>query len=328
MEVWESPLWSLLDGEKDWVAWDEIRKRLPGGVEQIPAHLRAFVDAGFSLQADPKRGCRVLDRPDRLFPPWIVTGLKTNTFGKRLHYAHSMDSTQRHAIELAYGGHPEGTAVLCEYQSQGRGRRGRVWGSPPCTNILMSIVIRKPGALEESFIWTQIASLAVAEAAERAIQEQVWIKWPNDLYLRGRKLGGVLAEWTSLPEGEDSMIVGIGVNILATPPDAPKAICVRDVIPSPPSRVHLVRWILEGFEAWCNEVRSQGRSIAWEPWLRRSLILGKKVRLDEGGRSIQGRAEGFLPDGRLRLRCETGLLEEFSAGDVSVLPAEESEGAL
>jgi BirA family biotin operon repressor/biotin-[acetyl-CoA-carboxylase] ligase len=184
----------------------------------------------------------------------------------------------------------------------------------------MSVVARAPNEASEAFVWTQIASLAVAESVEKVIRDRVWIKWPNDLMLTGRKLCGVLAEREEMLSGEAFMVVGIGLNVQSAPEEASGAICLRDVTSRLPRRADLVRSILEGFETRCNEFRRHGSEAIREPWMARSLLLGKQVQVEEEGRITRGRVEDFLPDGRLLLCCEDRSQRVFAAGDVSVLP--------
>jgi BirA family biotin operon repressor/biotin-[acetyl-CoA-carboxylase] ligase len=323
MDLWESPLWPLLESGGEWVSWKDITSRCPGGLDEARDQLKRFVDEGFLIREDPSRGCFVNDRPDRLYPPWIHENLDTRAFGKNLIYAHTMGSTQLEAVERAVSGAPHGTVVLCEYQRSGRGRRGRTWVSPPGANVLMSVLIRWTGDDHPVFVWTQMASVAVAEAVERTVGETAWIKWPNDIYLRDRKLCGILSEWHDLDGGESSFIVvGIGLNVHAAPEKDQRAICISQMIKNPPRRADLVRWILEGLETWHAALGASGPDVLREPWIRRSWLLGKPVRIEDAGRITAGKVENFLEDGTLLLLRDDGRRETFVAGDVSVLQAD------
>lgn len=274
--------------------------------------------AGYGTRKSLTRGYRITDSTDRLLPPRILSHLRTRRFGKPLYYAHALDSTQEEAVLRIRRGAPEGTVVVCEYQHKGRGRRGREWLSPPYSNILMSVVVRVTAEDDEAFVWTQIASLAVAEAVEAFVQACVWIKWPNDLYMKGRKLCGILAERVRVSGGDTFMVVGIGLNVNATPPKGGDAICLKEMTSCPPGRADLVRYILRGFEWWCGAFRLGGSGGVWESWKRRSWLLGKRVHLEEGERTTQGRVEAFLPDGRLVLVCDDGCRHAYAAADVRV----------
>jgi BirA family biotin operon repressor/biotin-[acetyl-CoA-carboxylase] ligase len=325
VEIWESPLWTMLLGREGWIRWDEIASRIKDADRSRALILLAsFREAGFGLEEDARLGCRVVSKPDRLFPPWIRHGLDTTVFGRRLVYAHTLESTQSEAVARAKAGEPEGTVVLCEYQSRGRGRRGRAWHSPPYSNVLMSILIRSPGPPQQGFVWTQIAALAAAEAAETVAGRPIGIKWPNDLYLEDRKLCGVLAERNHLGGGEDVVVVGIGLNVYARPDDG-TAICLRDVHPGVSGRAELVKRILESFESRCLAVRCRGPGVVWEAWLGRSLLLNKPVQVRYGSRVLRGVVEGFQPDGVLRLRCASGRRRLLTVGDVSLLRLEAHE---
>ena len=291
-----------------------------GGSEAARTYLNQLKKEGFLIEEDSNRGLRIRKRPDRLFPPWIKSGLDTRTFGRVLFYTHTVDSTQKEAKERVRQGAPEGATVLCEYQRKGRGRRGRSWESSPCANILMSVVARMPADDRGPYVWTQIGSLAVSEIAEKVSRERVWIKWPNDLYLRGRKLCGILAEREELNDGQAFVVMGIGLNVKAVPKGDSRAICLKEVNPQLPRRADLVQAILQGIESWRDALRSHGSQVIRQAWIRRSCILGRRVTLEEEGEIIRGEAKAFLPDGRLVLVDDNHRERVFAAGDVSILP--------
>src|SRR5216684_4549287 len=142
--------------------------------------------------------------------------------GWRIHYFDEIDSTQEFARELAASGAAEGTVVIAERQSAGRGRMGRTWHSPAGVNLYTTIVLRPPISLAEVSRLSLVAGVAAAEALERDAPGIVALKWPNDVWLRGRKTGGIIAEAVSDSHQQLScVLLGIGININLTADEIP-----------------------------------------------------------------------------------------------------------
>ena len=318
--IWESPLWELFDAADGWVSMETVIEHCPGGKEEALGLMEAFREEGFVLETDAQRGVRIAHRPDRLYPGWVTRGLGATFVGKRIVYAYAMGSAQVEAVSLAEGGAKDGTVVLCEYQSQGRGRRGRSWQSPPGSGLTFAVIIDDPGDPALVFRWTQLASVATAEAVEDLVRDRIWIKWPNDLYYNYKKLCGILAQWVRVKNGP-KVVIGIGINV-SDAPDGAEAICLKEigVFEDPPGRLPLMQSVLRNLERWVLSLRNDGAGQLRDAWLRRSLLLGKHVKVEDKGRLSTGRVIDFLPDGRLQLMRDDGSVENFAAADVSVRP--------
>ena len=319
-KVWESPLWDLFDAADGWISMETVIESCPGGKEEAFGLMEAFREEGFDLETDAKRGVRIAHRPDRLYPGWVARGLETTFVGKPIVYAHTMGSAQVEAVSLAEGGAKDGTVVLCEYQSGGRGRRGRSWQSPPGTGLMLAVIIDDTGDPAQVFRWTQLASVAIAEAVEDLVQDSIWIKWPNDLYYNYKKFCGILAQWVRAKR-DPKVVIGMGINV-SYAPDGTEAICVKDIggFEDPPRRLPLLQSILGNIEKWVLSLRNEGAGQLRDAWIRRSLLLGKNVKVEEKGRLLTGKVLDFLPDGRLQLMRDDGAVESFAAADVSVRP--------
>src|SRR5437763_9636755 len=127
-----------------------------------------------------------------------------------------LDSANRHALELARQGVPEGLVVVADHQTAGRGRLGRSWEAPPGSSLLMSVLLRPSLAPERLHLTTVAVALAAADACEEVAGFRPALKWPNDLVVDDRKLGGILAE---VPE-PGAVVVGLGLNVLWETPSA------------------------------------------------------------------------------------------------------------
>lgn len=151
---------------------------------------------------------------DRLLPGEIVEGLDTEVLGRKeiLHFEET-DSTNARARELADQGAPEGTLVVAERQTQGRGRKGRIWFSPPGAGIYASLILRPSIPPHEATRITFVTAVAAAEALLHLTDLNVRIKWPNDILVNGKKVAGILTEISTERGAVDYAVVGLGMNV-------------------------------------------------------------------------------------------------------------------
>ena len=243
--------------------------------------------------------------------------------GQVIHYFDSVDSTNTVAHRLAAAGAEEGTTVIAERQTQGRGRLGRSWVSPPYRNLYVSIVLRPalPAAV------TPVIGLAAGLAATRAVA--AWtpaarMKWPNDVVVDGRKLVGILTEMATRTDAVDFVIVGIGVNLNSKRDDFPpelhdKATSLAMVTGAAVERVTFADRLLSESEGAYMEVRRAGFAAIHAECEQRSSLIGQRVDIAAGDRHYGGTVCGFDADGRLRLRTDDGGEQTIVAGDVSVV---------
>jgi BirA family biotin operon repressor/biotin-[acetyl-CoA-carboxylase] ligase len=250
----------------------------------------------------------------------ITTLLTTVRFGRSLHCFEEVDSTNTVARDLARQGAAEGTVVIAEGQTRGRGRLGRSWVSPPGRNLYLSIVVRPdlPDALLPGL------SIVAGVAACEAVREwwQATIKWPNDVLVDGRKVAGLLIE----AEGEGAgrfLILGIGVNLNAGAEDFPpelrdKAGSIRMATGAFVDRARFTARLLEHLERRYDQIRTEGLASIRAAWEELSDMIGREIRVDEPGGRVTGIVLGLDDDGALRLRLASGAEHRVVAGDVTV----------
>jgi BirA family biotin operon repressor/biotin-[acetyl-CoA-carboxylase] ligase len=226
------------------------------------------------------------------------------------HFYPTIGSTNEEAMALARQGAPDGTVVVAEEQTAGRGRAGRSWFTPPGSAIALSIVLRLRSITPEAVGGlSAVGALAVAEALED-LGAAALIKWPNDVLLGGRKVAGVLVEGSWSGPDLEYVVIGIGVNTgPASVPAQPgyPATCVETMVGRTVDRHDLVARILDRLGRWLPLLGSADLVDAWE---RRLAFRGRDVSVvDETGREeMRGAVEGLLADGRLRLRTGEGAL--------------------
>ncbi|GBD12798.1 Bifunctional ligase/repressor BirA [bacterium HR24] len=244
--------------------------------------------------------------------------LDTRYVGRRLVYYSSVGSTQDIARREAEAGAPEGTLVLADEQTAGRGRLGRSWASPPGQNLYLTLVLRPP--LEVLKRLTIVAPLAVARAVADTTGIQAGIKWPNDVWIGRRKLAGVLLESEVQGGQVRYCLLGIGINVNmdveAIPDLAEIATSLRRELGREVPREDVLASLLHHLEALYEEARGGGPVL--EEWRARLITLGQEVTVRFGDQVEEGLAEDVDEEGRLLLRRRDGSRIAIEAGDVTL----------
>ncbi len=248
--------------------------------------------------------------------------LDTHTVGHGLEIHQTIDSTNVRAVHLARSGAADGTLVLAEEQTAGKGRLQRRWHAPRGSSILMSLILRPPLRPQEAQRVTMICSLGAVTAIERITGLAIQVKWPNDLYLRDRKLGGILTELGARGQALDYVVVGLGMNVDLDPRDLPNvatpAISLSEALGTPVSRTDLLVEMLRQIDT-----RYQRLCSGWVPnqeWEKHLVNLGRPVTARSSDATIVGSAEGVDRDGALLVRDADGVLHTVLAGDVTLRP--------
>lgn len=247
----------------------------------------------------------------------ITRGLKTRIIGREVLYYASLPSTMDAAREEALKGAKEGTVVIAGEQTGGRGRLKRVWLSPE-GNIALSIILR-PEIKTLPYL-VMIASLASAQSIESAAGVKADIKWPNDVLIGGKKVGGILIENELRGNRAAFSIVGIGINIDLRAADyaeiAATAASLKEAPGKNDLRIRIIKALLEEFDRLYLQL-PDGNPI-YRAWRNRLVTLGKKVRAQSGSQVIVGTAEAVDEVGALMIREEDGRLTRVVAGDVTL----------
>lgn len=248
----------------------------------------------------------------------IRRGLGTSFIGQHILYYPSIDSTNLRAIQEARAGAPEGTLVIAEAQTAGRGRLGRRWYAPAGSSLLFSLILYPPLKPQEAAQLTMLTGLAVAEAIESLTGLAVSLKWPNDILIRGRKVGGILTEASSTSEKLDYVVVGIGLNVNFRASELPEmatpATTLFDELGCEVSRLQLLQAILARLEARYLRLRSGERFQA--EWAGKLETIGQYVEVAGADGIQRGWARGVSEDGALIVEREDGQIAQLSAGEV------------
>ena len=229
----------------------------------------------------------------------------------RVHHR-STDSTNERAKELALGGAPHGTLVTADEQAAGRGRQGRSWVTPAGKALLMSLVLRDLG--EAQAYLPLAAALAVCDAAEESAPVRCEIKWPNDVWIEGRKLAGILVE--GRPQ-DGWAVLGIGLNVATAQEEFPdelrqRATSLAAAAPGTGAgRGEVLERLLRALDSRLAEPPAR----IVESWGKRDALLGRTVRWQDG----EGRATGIDKNGALLVETTSGRVL-LDAGEVHLLP--------
>jgi len=224
------------------------------------------------------------------------------------------ESTNRVAAEMADRGCPHGSIVVADAQTAGRGRMGRRWVSPPGKNIYLSMLLRPPVPADAVPRLSLVAGLALADAVE-SLGVPAHLKWPNDLYLDGKKAAGILAEAASDPAGVRHLVLGVGVNVNMEEEDFPQelrgvATSLRIRTGRTHRRVGILARFLGSFADRYDRFLAGGFSALLPDWDRRDFLRGKRVLARRSGSEAWGTACGVDAGGALRFRRDGFDAEE------------------
>ncbi len=248
-------------------------------------------------------------------------GLKTQVFGNKIYTFDTIDSTNNCAKAVADIGASEGTVVFAEEQTAGKGRLGRPWFSPPSQNLTFSVVLRPQADNNALNLLPLYAAVAVAEAIERTTSLKVECKWPNDLLVNKKKVGGILIEGAFKDGKVEYAVIGIGinVNVAVFPQDlSQKASSLRLETNGEVDRARLFQEILRSLERHYKQTLRKGLQSVLPEWTAHTSMLGKTITVAQQGKSISGVVKGLSQDGGLLLQTN-GIVHTLFAGDVTVL---------
>ncbi len=325
-----------------YVSGEELSKELGISRTAIWKHIKVLKEEGYKINSQKRLGYSLVSTPDLLLPYEIKRNLKTKILGKKIYHFREIDSTNDFAIELARKGIEEGTVVVAEIQTKGKGRLGREWSSP-FGGLWISIILRPKILPTQAPRMTVIAALGVAKTIKELYSLDAFIKWPNDVLIWSRpetirangrirkkesrvfkKVCGILTEMGAEQDTVNYVVIGIGANlnidIRKFPIEFRKdATSIEKELGRKIDRVEFTRRMLEEIENFYLLFKKRGFAPILREWKKISATLGRRVKAVSGRRIIEGKAIDIDSDGALIIRTEEGKKERILAGDVTLM---------
>ncbi len=260
-------------------------------------------------------------RLPRLSKKTLDHAVSTTLIGRPIYYFPELPSTNMYALNLCSRDPQDGTLVIANYQTHGRGRHHRAWRAPRGKALLFSLLLTPPPELRGPQLLTIVGAISVCEAMKQLYTVPVSIKWPNDVLIEGRKVCGILTELTTQRGMTSAVVVGIGINVNQKVSELPR------VVGTPAtsllieygkkiSRLELLSKILERFEHYYRLFRRDQRDQVINQWRRFSSTLGKQVRVQTHETTFIGTAADIETDGGLVVRKDNGFLVKIFSADV------------
>jgi BirA family biotin operon repressor/biotin-[acetyl-CoA-carboxylase] ligase len=307
----------FLKRKPDYVSGEEISQRLRISRQALWKHIQELKEIGYDIVAVPHLGYRLISSPDRLLPSEVARHLDTRLIGKKIFYFDSISSTMDIATQFAMNGLPEGTLILTEAQTKGRGRLGRQWLSPKYKGIYLSLILKPRILPNQAPTLTLLAAVSICEAVKEISGLDAQIKWPNDIILHNKKLGGILTELNAEMDETRFIIVGIGLNVNNDTKTIPEgATSLREQKKENINRIELLQEILRRIELNYLLFQRKGSPPIINKWREYSITLGKRVRIISHKEHIDGTAVDIDMDGGLLIRKDSGVVEKIMSGDV------------
>ena len=286
-------------------------------------HIKKIQSLGYKIESKQKLGYRLINETEKLLPWEITKDLKTESIGKRVYYFEEIDSTQNFAEQIALDEKENGTIVVAEKQTAGKGRLDRKWTSPK-GGIWFSLIIHPKFDVSTSTLVPIAGAVALAMAIKITLDIDVSVKWPNDITLNGKKVAGMLVDASFQANNIDYLILGIGINFDIDAKKIEKRLSksanfygvnsLRKKDDSTPPKI-LLREFLVQFEKTLIQLNKGEKAKIVKEWTKKADKIGKKISINTSDGKISGVAQGIDNDGALKLKTSKGIKKIF-VGDV------------
>lgn len=308
-----------------YISGEDMAEKLGVSRAAVWKHIKEMRSQGYNIESLARNGYILREAPDAMLSGEISNGLETKTIGCRIICHEEIDSTNNAAKRLAREGAAEGTVVVAESQTGGKGRLERQFFSPKGKGIWFSVVLRPKFLPQEAPKCTLMAAVAVA----RAMTEfglKPGIKWPNDLLYDNKKLVGILTEMSAEMDGINYIVIGTGINVNIAPEEFPEEL--RSVATSLSQmkganlpRVKFFQAVLRALDDLYAKVQVEGFVPVLKEWRQYSITLGQEVKVIgvRDGEVFYGKAADIDDEGALLVDTAAGR-QRVLAGDVSIRP--------
>ncbi len=305
-----------------YVSGQELCRKLGVSRTAVWKNIRSLQEDGYEIEAVTNRGYRLAGVPDTIAEEEVASRLQTERMGRQIRYFSRIDSTNQYAKRIAEEGAPDGTLIIADEQTAGKGRSGRTWVTPPAEAIAFTLLLRPKLSPDRISMVTLVMGLAVTNAVNSLYGVSAGIKWPNDVVIKGRKLCGILTEMSAEVRQVNYIVIGVGINAnLTSFPEEIREIATslklelgRDI-----NRAELIARVMTEFERLYAEFEAQGDlGAVMQEYNELCLNAGSKVRVLDPNGEYTGTSRGINSMGELLVETEDGKMQEVYAGEVSV----------
>lgn len=310
----------ILDSKNEFISGEELSKQLGVSRAAIWKHIKALREEGYNIESVNRKGYRLAEKPvDLLTSNNICHELDTNVIGKKVINFETINSTNDYAKQIA-NIEEEGTVIVSEEQTNGRGRLGRIWHSNLHEGIWMSIILKPDLVPFKAPFITLIAGASIAKALNN-LGVDTKIKWPNDIIVNGKKICGILTELSAEIERVNYVVLGIGINVKTREFSSE----IENIATSlykegyNVSRVEIVKNILSEFEKlYFNYVLENTKHETLEVCRKYSAIIGKDIYTIQGEKRELVKCIDINDDGDLIVEKQDGTIKQIISGEVSI----------
>ncbi|MEH6941582.1 biotin--[acetyl-CoA-carboxylase] ligase [Bacillus sp. JJ722] len=286
-------------------------------------HIEDLRSEGYVLEAVRKKGYRIVSVPEKMSADSIRLHLKSKILGQQIYYYDSLDSTQKVANELANSTGVEGTIVVADEQTSGRGRLARQWHSAKGTGIWMSIILKPNIPIHQAPKLTLITAVAVVQGIKEITGITAQIKWPNDILLNGKKICGILTEMQAEADGIHSVVIGVGINVNQLVEDfSPE---IREIATSllieggkTLLREEVICSVLTKLEDLYQNFQRDGFTSIKQLWESYAINMGKRITATTPQGRLTGIALGITDDGVLLLKDSKNEVHSIYSADIEI----------
>lgn len=317
----EKILQLLYDAEA-YISGEEMSHTLGVSRTAIWKVINQLKSQGYEIESVTRKGYKLINAPDLLNKEELHYDLHTDFIGQEIRTYETLGSTNQEAKKLALEGLRDGTVVIANEQTAGKGRRGRSWVSPPGTGIWMTLLLRPDIQPQHASMVTLVAGLAVCEVIREVTGLEAEIKWPNDIVLNGKKICGLLTEMNSEIDYINFVVIGIGINVnVAGFPDELEGIATSLLLEGGQTyeRKVLVKRILERFEKYYKlYLETEDLRHMIEAYQEHCVNIGREVRVSRKNEVLIGTVKKVSDKGELIVTDDNGDERLIHSGEVSV----------
>ncbi|UOQ85859.1 biotin--[acetyl-CoA-carboxylase] ligase [Gracilibacillus salinarum] len=312
----------LAEQGDNYISGQMLSERLQISRTAIWKHMNELKKDGYQFESAPKKGYRLIKKPDNLNESTIKWGLKTNWLGKQIEFQESMTSTQDIAHDLARKGAAHGTVITTNNQLRGRGRMDRTWHSDNDGGIWMSLILRPDIPPHQASQITLFVAVTLVESLERHTGLDIQIKWPNDLFINGKKISGILTEMQAELESIQYLIIGFGINVNQSMEQLPSEINKRSTSLRMESdnnwdKLTLIQQLLHDFEKAYELYFETGFEPIKQKWLKHAYKLHELVHVKTFQEEYDAEIKGIYDDGALIVTKRNGDDERIYSADIT-----------